>query len=702
MKGLLKKQVVLAILLATVSGSAFAFVLNLTKVSGGVSSTGGLNSSTATVAGESQVLVDIARENKCVDSRNYLSWDLLKTVALFENYPPRLEKIVNGDKVELQIFIPAHVRECLDPKIEISTVKKPKLGFFIKVRNRFFENNPQIVKQIFGSEEEMNRLTQDARLTKCFENRFAKRKSSKIVKKNGIEVVDDVVDIDPSKDMELGRVFRSDPVQTEDVDQVFAYMHSPYSGLVPREGSVLKIQQRDICYKAENFNMEDKETPIMDKRLIKVQNTLEECNGMEDCVKQEFVNYSTAAITGEFEQYTSDFQKAVENIFFKDSKVGSDNKEYKNISRQIEDIIEAMSGLAENMLSKDVLDDGEEIKKLSRKYDEFRYKLETTYINPLIQLLEKKYEMRKKARSEEEKKEIDDSIFELNNLIGKYADETGRADEVIVLLAAKGLSINANKAGELYFKSVNWSMVSHDEDGLSPSQAKEEIKEAKKHLVIKTKEAKTKYLVSTGKITNKSRDIVSKMRATTNNYQATMNYFDSREMRMQRDCATNQAYCNKYFKGLQARRQQRMSIDDAYRNNMTRLQGQAAGWRKYEMLGARYKRSQREARYGSSAYGGKYSSSRLDFGSADSYLFNNDNYYDDVSYNSMDYGMYSDYGLEFDVPENPFAGGNYMNSSPNQMLMQRQQQGFNNGSMYGGNNMNFGGSLQYGQGQMPY
>ncbi|OFZ23520.1 MAG: hypothetical protein A2202_03230 [Bdellovibrionales bacterium RIFOXYA1_FULL_36_14] len=695
MKGLLKKQVVLAMLLAmTISGSASALVFNFPGSSGGVSSNAGLTSSNHTVAGVPQAAVNIAKETKCVDSRNYLSWDLLKTVANFENNPPRIEKIVTGDKVDIQIFIPTHIKECLDPQVEISTIEKPKkLGFFVKVRNRFFEKNPRIVNEIFGSEKEMNRLSQDARLTKCFENRFAKR----IKVKEGVEVVDIV----PDEDIESGRmVHLTTPVKVDDIDKVYAYMHSPYDGLTARKGTVANIHQEDSCFRAENFNMEDKEIPLYDSRMLADMINLEECSGQEDCIQRHVEKIFEIFQKDDIEKLSGAHIKYLEDILFVKDKIGNDNKEYKNIKNQMKDIVEKMRGLAENMLE----EGAEDIKTLSREYDELRFKLETEYIEPLIIILEKRYKMRKEANPEEIKV-IDDSIQQLNELIGMYADETGRADEVVVLLAAKGLSMNSKKASHLYLQSVYWSMVNHDgEERLKPEQAKREIAREGKKIEVKVKQAKVKYLVSTGKKTM-SPVINAQMGAASRGYQAQMEQMYSREMELRKGCSPspwgfgvlNQANCSKFYKGMNVRNQQRQIMEQNYNKNMSRLQNQASTWRKYEMLGARYTEAQRQAKYGNSMYSVGGGTSLIDFGTADSYLF--DNPYGDASYDPMYNIMSQNSGLEFNMPQDQFGGGNYMNSPANQMLMQRQQ-GIN--GMYGGSNMNFGGNMNYGQGQMSY
>ena len=332
MKGLLKKQVVLAILLATISGSAFALVFNFPKKTAGsiVSSTSEGSIDDTTSYASQQQTVNIAQENKCIDSRNYLSWDLLKTVADFENHPPRVEKRIVGDRVDLQVYIPTYIKECFDPKIEILTIEKPKRpGFIIQVRNNFFQKNPVIVKEIFGSEEEMNRLTQDARLTKCFENRFKKAGKIKTIVKDGVK--QDVVDIEPDRDMEIGRVVHlTNPAKVDDVENVFVYMNSPVPGLVPRSGVVKNVDNKNICYKVENFNMEDKETPILDSKILKDKSDLEGCSGSEDCIQRHIDQLFETLKTEDYEGLSNTYLKYLEDILFKKDKIGNDNKEYKN------------------------------------------------------------------------------------------------------------------------------------------------------------------------------------------------------------------------------------------------------------------------------------------------------------------------------------------------------------------------------------
>jgi hypothetical protein len=323
--------------------------------------------------------------------------------------------------------------------------------------------------------------------------------------------------------------------------------------------------------------------------------------------------------------------------------------------------------------------------KNSSKYDELRFKLETDYIKPLIEILKVKYKKRKEAKNKTEKEAIDDSITMLTTLIGAYAEESSRTPELIVKFASEGLSIKAEKAGALYALSAHWSLVNHNDDKYSPQKAKKAAEKYTKNLKKDIKHEKIKYQVKTGKKVV-TPDYYAKMDSKRRNYSRFREQKIQYNQELARACSPspwgfgvmNQAKCQRYHKGMPARMEQMRMAEKMHSRDMNRLQDETRYWRKYELLGARTKRAEREEKYGDGFSRYNRGPERL-FDLYDDRGGISDRY-DDLMYDDTSF-MYPDYGLEF-KHNSRFSRFDDDFSSPRERLRYPRERGYDRDLQY--------------------
>ena len=426
---------------------------------------------TGVSAGEPFVL----SKDDCSQSKDYLSLSYLRALMLD---PSEFAVIADRkrSKIKMSVAVPDHIKHCVNLKFEIRPVPKHKGKFYMMVKNTYFEMNPKKVEEYFDGDE-YEKFTQDQRLTRCLEK-------SGIYDSAKHRLNPQVSDYQTSND-----TFLTNYTALGKDRDAHMYFLSPTAS--DRFGdTVTSIKSKDKCFRFDNF-VKKGSYELIDRKIEELKSDFENCDGSPECSKENYEKImGIIDDAGNFATLSKATKKLLEDKLDHYGKKIAKYDEGK--ANEYYDELESRAKQIKDSEDEDVIDD------LGDEYVEILYKLQTEMIDPAIEELKEKYELRAKTKNKEKKNALDKRIKALNKIIGKLDTKKSlKVNPVLRKFEKYGMSDKAHELALARLTSHEFSNVKHKGDKkqkpkMAQKKIDRQVKQYKKNLKLAEQVASAK------------------------------------------------------------------------------------------------------------------------------------------------------------------------------------------------------------------
>ena len=512
-----------------------------------------------------------ARSCKGNDTDGYLSQSFIRNIT-DPNVPDSdVLKIVETSPGVHEVRMDKYFSTCTDIEIKVQQVDN---NYFVRFKNNYEFNESNVP---LNEGETFANLSDDEKYYRCLESKNMLTNGgfdwSKAEQSNGI--IYEAKSQPFSVDIGDGQ------------DSVSAYFASPsatqYPPDYPVSGIISPKPSNWDCVTYENFNQRE------EKRLYTSRRDQVYDRAMQACQTEsaERILDELAALRESSAGNFRSLERILEQAFDKAQE------------RRVTEIYERMAAIEEEMKNEDDLDRGD-IKELGGEYSDLALELNKIVIKPSMERINVLLERREKA-SDNEKKEIDMQVKELNEKISRFANEhpdasKGNIDKVYDRLEEQGLVDEARNIEGLRLASHFYGRVYHrrggfDEDdnrgkALTMKKAENEIRSKVGEFENKELESWSEaYAVKNGDdepLKRSMRDVQSRYTRMQkdyqtfqqNEYQTTMQYCGTNMIGSQ----TNPYQCNRWLAGQEQRQSQFQSIMN---NHTSYINSRSANYQNY-------------------------------------------------------------------------------------------------------------------------
>ncbi len=524
--------------------------------------------------GKPGTIVSQGSNNNCKpnDTDGYVSQSFLRNITDPNVADSDVLRVVPVEGGNYEVRMDKYFSVCTDLEFEVRSVDKQ---LFVRTKNNF-AFSPENVTLKEG--ESFENLSDDEKYYRCLEKKG-------MLSNGGF----DWAKAEQSSEIIYGTSSNPFPVDVGDgKDSVSIYYASPIATQYPPDFPAGNISPRPSdwnCTSYEHFNQDE-------ERRLYTSNRDEVYDRAMRACQTESAEKILAELANLRESNAGNF-RALEKIL----EQAFDKAQEKRV-----DEIYARMGEIEKRMKDDKDLDRDEIRDLGGEYSELALELNKIVVQPSMKRVEQLLDRRKDA-SENEQKEIDLQIKELNDKISRFANEhpnpsKGNIDKVYDRLEEQGLVDEARNIEGLRLASHFYGRVYHrrgkvdgDKRGSALTMKKAEGNIREKLQEFESKELQSweeAYAVKSGDdepLTRARRDMNSRYQQMQKDYQTfqqneykyTMQYCGNNMLGMQK----NPYQCNNWMSGQQNRYNQFQSMMG---NHTNYINMRAANYQNYSGL----------------------------------------------------------------------------------------------------------------------